>query len=34
MEPKTERRNFKVFGEQHPNSRLTRAQVVEIRLEA
>ncbi len=34
MEPKTERRNFKLFGELHPNSRLTRAQVVEIRREA
>ena len=30
----TERRNFKQFGELHPNSKLTRAQVVEIRTEA
>jgi hypothetical protein len=34
MEPRTERRNFKLFGELHPNSKLTRAQVVEIRREA
>ena len=34
MEPKTERRNFKLFGELHPNAKLTRAQVIEIRREA
>ena len=34
MERRTERRNFKVYGEDHPNSKLTRAQVIEIRREA
>ena len=34
MERRTERRNFKVYGEDHPNSKLTRAQVIEIRQEA
>ena len=34
MEQKTERRNFKLYGESHPNSKLTRAQVIEIRREA
>ncbi len=34
MEPKTERRNFKLFGESHPSSKLTRDQVIEIRREA
>jgi len=29
-----ERRNFKLYGEAHPNARLTRAQVIEIRREA
>ena len=27
----TERRNYKLFGEEHPNAKLTRAQVIEIR---
>ena len=34
MEPKTERRNFKLFGELHPNAKLTRSQVIDIRREA
>jgi hypothetical protein len=34
MERRTERRNFKVYGEAHPNSKLTRDQVIEIRGEA
>jgi len=34
MDTSTEKRNFKLFGEAHPNARLTRAQVVEIRQEA
>ena len=29
----TERRNYKLFGELHPNSKLTRKQVIEIRRE-
>ena len=33
MDPTTERRNFKLFGELHPNSKLTREQVIEIRSE-
>jgi hypothetical protein len=31
MESVTPRRNFKLFGELHPNSKLTREQVIEIR---
>jgi hypothetical protein len=34
MEPKTEQRNYKLFGEAHPSSKLTRDQVIEIRREA
>lgn len=34
MNAPTEKRNFKLYGELHPNARLTRAQVVEIRKEA
>jgi hypothetical protein len=34
MNAPTERRNFKLYGELHPNARLTRAQVIEIRREA
>ena len=34
MEPKTERRNYKLYGESHPSSKLTRDQVIEIRREA
>ena len=34
MDTRTEKRNFKLSGEAHPNARLTRAQVVEIRKEA
>ncbi len=34
MERRTERRNFKVYGEAHPNAKLTRDQVIEIRREA
>jgi hypothetical protein len=34
METTTERRNFKLYGEAHPNAKLTRAQVIEIRREA
>jgi hypothetical protein len=34
MDTPTERRNFKLFGEAHPNAKLTRAQVIEIRREA
>jgi hypothetical protein len=30
----TTKRNFKLYGEAHPNARLTRAQVLEIREEA
>ena len=33
MDPTTERRNYKLFGELHPNSKLTREQVIEIRSE-
>ena len=33
MEEATERRNFKLFGELHPNSKLTREQVIQIRSE-
>ena len=29
----TERRNYKLFGELHPNSKLTREQVIDIRKE-
>jgi hypothetical protein len=29
----TERRNYKLFGELHPNSKLTREQVIQIRKE-
>jgi hypothetical protein len=31
MNTPTEKRNYKLYGELHPNARLTRAQVVEIR---
>ena len=34
MEAATERRNYKLFGEAHPNAKLTREQVIEIRSEA
>jgi len=34
MDTPTQKRNFKLCGESHPNARLTRAQVVEIRKEA
>ena len=34
MATPTEKRNFKLIGEAHPNARLTRAQVIEIRKEA
>ena len=34
MNPPTEKRNYLLHGEAHPNARLTRAQVVEIRKEA
>ncbi|MBW2232981.1 MAG: hypothetical protein JRH17_21555 [Deltaproteobacteria bacterium] len=34
MDTPTEKRNFKLYGELHPNARLTRAQVIEIRREA
>ena len=33
MESATPRRNFKLYGELHPNAKLTRAQVIEIREE-
>ena len=33
METASERRNFKLFGEAHPNAKLTREQVIEIRRE-
>jgi hypothetical protein len=33
MESGTPRRNFKLFGELHPNAKLTRDQVIEIREE-
>ncbi len=33
MASATERRNFKLVGELHPNSKLTRDQVIEIRKE-
>ena len=33
MKSTTERRNGKLFGEQHPNAKLTRDQVIEIRRE-
>jgi hypothetical protein len=34
MDTLTTKRNFKLYGEAHPNARLTRAQVLEIREEA
>ena len=34
MDTPTETRKFKHYGEAHPNARLTRAQVIEIRNEA
>jgi hypothetical protein len=34
MDTISEQRNFKLYGEAHPNARLTRAQVIEIRREA
>ena len=34
MTTTNERRNYKLYGELHPNSKLTRAQVIEIRREA
>ena len=34
MERRTERRNYKLYGESHPSSKLTRDQVIEIRREA
>ena len=34
MERTTERRNYKLYGEAHPNAKLTRSQVIEIRREA
>ena len=34
MELKKERRNYKLYGESHPSSKLTRDQVIEIRREA
>jgi hypothetical protein len=34
MERRTERRNYKVYGEAHPNAKLTRDQVIEIRRDA
>lgn len=34
MNTPTEKRNFKLYGELHPNARLTRAQVIDIRKEA
>ncbi len=34
MDTHIAKRNFKLYGELHPNSKLTRAQVVEIRQEA
>ena len=34
MEEATERRNFKLFGELHPNAKITAEQVREIRREA
>jgi hypothetical protein len=33
MDTPTEKRNFKLYGELHPNARLTRTQVIEIRKE-
>ena len=33
MEAATERRNYKLFGEAHPNAKLTREQVIQIRKE-
>ncbi len=33
METATQRRNFKLFGEAHPNAKLRREQVIEIRKE-
>ena len=33
MGEETERRNYKLFGEAHPNAKLTREQVVQIRKE-
>jgi hypothetical protein len=34
MDTPTQKRNFKLYGELHPNARLTRTQVVDIRQEA
>jgi hypothetical protein len=34
MDTTAERRNFKLIGEAHPNAKLTRAEVIEIRKEA
>ena len=34
MDTTTQKRNFKLYGELHPNSKLTRVQVIEIRNEA
>lgn len=34
MNTPAEKRNFQLVGELHPNARLTRAQVIEIRSEA
>lgn len=34
MKTETGQRNFKLFGESHPNSKLTREQVLTIREEA
>jgi hypothetical protein len=33
MKPATPKRNFKLFGELHPNAKLTRDEVIEIRRE-
>jgi hypothetical protein len=33
METASERRNFKLFGERHPNAKLAREQVLQIRKE-
>jgi hypothetical protein len=34
MDAPTEKRNYLLHGEAHPNARLSRAQVIEIRKEA
>ena len=34
MNARTEKRNYLLHGEAHPNARLTRAKVIEIRKEA